>query len=167
MTISPSSMTTRTRTNSRRTNKAPQAHNRRKKCRLRVGIFILRGAPEGQSPQARLPTLPKSEILRLKKQVQGRCACTCSVARAFSTNPNASANTAPPFAVPRLLLQPIPKSEISFFQKKCLHPRIASDIVLTRFSKKPRGCGGIGRRVRFRSVWGQPHEGSSPFTRTT
>ncbi len=31
---------------------------------------------------------------------------------------------------------------------------------------KPRGCGGIGRRVRFRSVWGQPHEGSSPFTRT-
>ena len=28
------------------------------------------------------------------------------------------------------------------------------------------GCGGIGRRVRFRSVWGQPHEGSSPFTRT-
>ncbi len=33
--------------------------------------------------------------------------------------------------------------------------------------KKPRGCGGIGRRVRFRSVWGQPHEGSSPFTRTT
>jgi hypothetical protein len=31
----------------------------------------------------------------------------------------------------------------------------------------PCGCGGIGRRVRFRSVWGQPHEGSSPFTRTT
>ena len=28
------------------------------------------------------------------------------------------------------------------------------------------GCGGIGRRVRFRSVWGKPHEGSSPFTRT-
>ena len=29
-----------------------------------------------------------------------------------------------------------------------------------------RGRGGIGRRVRFRSVWGQPHEGSSPFART-
>ncbi|MEG1518134.1 MAG: hypothetical protein RR360_07365, partial [Raoultibacter sp.] len=25
---------------------------------------------------------------------------------------------------------------------------------------------GIGRRVRFRSVWGQPCEGSSPFART-
>ena len=30
-----------------------------------------------------------------------------------------------------------------------------------------RGRGGIGRRVRFRSVWGQPREGSSPFARTT
>ena len=29
-----------------------------------------------------------------------------------------------------------------------------------------RGCGGIGRRVRFRSVWGSPHGGSSPLTRT-
>ena len=29
------------------------------------------------------------------------------------------------------------------------------------------GHGGIGRRVRFRSVWGQPREGSSPFARTT
>ena len=29
-----------------------------------------------------------------------------------------------------------------------------------------RGRGGIGRRVRFRSVWGQPHGGSSPLART-
>ena len=117
MTISPSSMTTMTRTNSRRTNRAPQAHNRRKKCRLRVGIFILRKAPEGQSPQARLPALSKSEILRLKKQVQGRCACTCSVTRAFSANLNASANAAPSFAAPRLLLQPTTKSNLIFSKK--------------------------------------------------
>ena len=30
-----------------------------------------------------------------------------------------------------------------------------------------RGRGGIGRRVRFRSVWRQLHEGSSPFARTS
>ena len=29
-----------------------------------------------------------------------------------------------------------------------------------------RGYGGIGRRVRFRFLWGQLREGSSPFTRT-
>src|SRR5438105_9417065 len=28
-----------------------------------------------------------------------------------------------------------------------------------------RGCGGIGRRARFRSVWGQPRGGSSPLIR--
>ena len=28
------------------------------------------------------------------------------------------------------------------------------------------GCGGIGRRARFRFLWGQLREGSSPFTRT-
>ena len=28
------------------------------------------------------------------------------------------------------------------------------------------GCGGIGRRVRFRSVWASAHGGSSPLTRT-
>lgn len=27
------------------------------------------------------------------------------------------------------------------------------------------GCGGIGRRARFRFLWGQLREGSSPFTR--
>ena len=32
---------------------------------------------------------------------------------------------------------------------------------------KTRGRGGIGRRVWFRSIWGQPREGSSPFARTT
>ena len=35
-----------------------------------------------------------------------------------------------------------------------------------RYYIPARGRGGIGRRVRFRSVWGQPHEGSSPFART-
>jgi hypothetical protein len=30
---------------------------------------------------------------------------------------------------------------------------------------RPRGCGGIGRRARFRSVWGQPRGGSSPLIR--
>jgi hypothetical protein len=29
------------------------------------------------------------------------------------------------------------------------------------------GCGGIGRRARFRSVWGRPRGGSSPLIRTT
>jgi hypothetical protein len=29
----------------------------------------------------------------------------------------------------------------------------------------PRGCGGIGRRARFRSVWGRPRGGSSPLIR--
>ena len=28
-----------------------------------------------------------------------------------------------------------------------------------------RGCGGIGRRARFRSVWGKPRGGSSPLIR--
>src|SRR6188768_2210595 len=28
-----------------------------------------------------------------------------------------------------------------------------------------RGCGGIGRRARFRAVWGQPRGGSSPLIR--
>jgi hypothetical protein len=32
---------------------------------------------------------------------------------------------------------------------------------------RPRGCGGIGRRARFRSVWGQPRGGSSPLIRIT
>ena len=43
-----------------------------------------------------------------------------------------------------------------------------SGIMFTRFDKKPLLCGrgGIGRRVRFRSVWGQPHGGSSPLART-
>src|SRR3954451_23899683 len=31
----------------------------------------------------------------------------------------------------------------------------------------PRGCGGIGRRARFRSVWGKPRGGSSPLIRTS
>ena len=35
-----------------------------------------------------------------------------------------------------------------------------------RYDSSARGRGGIGRRVRFRSVWGQLHEGSSPFART-
>src|SRR5687768_12301395 len=30
---------------------------------------------------------------------------------------------------------------------------------------QPRGCGGIGRRARFRSVWGRPRGGSSPLIR--
>src|SRR4051812_46560103 len=32
-------------------------------------------------------------------------------------------------------------------------------------SPAPRGCGGIGRRARFRSVWGKPRGGSSPLIR--
>src|SRR4051795_12608402 len=31
----------------------------------------------------------------------------------------------------------------------------------------PRGCGGIGRSARFRSVWGKPRGGSSPLIRTS
>ena len=33
------------------------------------------------------------------------------------------------------------------------------------YNGRPRGCGGIGRRARFRSVWGQPRGGSSPLIR--
>ena len=33
------------------------------------------------------------------------------------------------------------------------------------YNSKARGCGGIGRRARFRFLWGQLREGSSPFTR--
>jgi hypothetical protein len=33
------------------------------------------------------------------------------------------------------------------------------------YTGTPRGCGGIGRRARFRSVWGQPRGGSSPLIR--
>jgi hypothetical protein len=34
-----------------------------------------------------------------------------------------------------------------------------------RYTVGPRGCGGIGRRARFRSVWGKPRGGSSPLIR--
>ena len=34
-----------------------------------------------------------------------------------------------------------------------------------RYTVRPRGCGGIGRRARFRAVWGQPRGGSSPLIR--
>src|SRR5947209_13065490 len=37
----------------------------------------------------------------------------------------------------------------------------------TRLHLSPRGCGGIGRRARFRSVWGKPRGGSSPLIRMT
>src|SRR5262249_44753112 len=30
---------------------------------------------------------------------------------------------------------------------------------------RARGCGGIGRRARFRAVWGRPRGGSSPLIR--
>src|SRR5438309_9723804 len=33
------------------------------------------------------------------------------------------------------------------------------------YTVAPRGCGGIGRRARFRSVWGKPRGGSSPLIR--
>ena len=33
------------------------------------------------------------------------------------------------------------------------------------YTSAARGCGGIGRRARFRSVWGQPRGGSSPLIR--
>ncbi len=33
------------------------------------------------------------------------------------------------------------------------------------YHSRPRGCGGIGRRARFRSVWGKPRGGSSPLIR--
>ena len=42
---------------------------------------------------------------------------------------------------------------------------LAGGIVVTYLLA--RGRGGIGRRVRFRSVWEQSREGSSPFARTT
>src|SRR5579884_3631336 len=34
-----------------------------------------------------------------------------------------------------------------------------------RYTDAPRGCGGIGRRARFRSVWAQARGGSSPLIR--
>ena len=37
---------------------------------------------------------------------------------------------------------------------------------LHRSSIQACGRGGIGRRAWFRSMWGLPHEGSSPFART-
>lgn len=60
-----------------------------------------------------------------------------------------------------------PKPKISLFSKKVLASMNRFGYSTNSLRKKPCGCGGIGRRVRFRSVWGQPHEGSSPFTRTT
>ncbi len=59
-----------------------------------------------------------------------------------------------------------PKPKISLFSKKVLASMNRFGYNTNSLRKKPRGCGGIGRRVRFRSVWGQPHEGSSPFART-
>src|SRR5205823_10963717 len=34
-----------------------------------------------------------------------------------------------------------------------------------RYTVPPRGCGGIGRRARFRSVWAKARGGSSPLIR--
>src|SRR6185369_9152932 len=34
-----------------------------------------------------------------------------------------------------------------------------------RYTVPASGCGGIGRRARFRSVWGKPRGGSSPLIR--
>src|SRR6266511_1380295 len=47
-------------------------------------------------------------------------------------------------------------------------PRLRTRIVYRwlGYTASPRGCGGIGRRARFRSVWGQPRGGSSPLIRT-
>src|ERR687886_1568281 len=42
---------------------------------------------------------------------------------------------------------------------------LATDRLLSS-APAPRGCGGIGRRARFRSVWGEPRGGSSPLIRT-
>src|SRR4029077_15513275 len=33
------------------------------------------------------------------------------------------------------------------------------------YTVRPRGCGGIGRRARFRSVWAKARGGSSPLIR--
>src|SRR3954468_6025591 len=41
---------------------------------------------------------------------------------------------------------------------------LATDPLLSS-APAPRGCGGIGRRARFRSVWGKPRGGSSPLIR--
>src|SRR5690349_2492405 len=35
------------------------------------------------------------------------------------------------------------------------------------YTGRPRGCGGIGRRARFRSVWASARGGSSPLIRIT
>ena len=47
--------------------------------------------------------------------------------------------------------------------------RVRPDIVVMKTTEarigQPGGCGGIGRRARFRAVWGQPRGGSSPLIR--
>src|SRR5213082_3707931 len=43
-------------------------------------------------------------------------------------------------------------------------PRFRKEIV-RGYTVPPRGGGGIGRRARFRSVWGKPRGGSSPLIR--
>src|SRR5256885_9963888 len=47
----------------------------------------------------------------------------------------------------------------------CRASRAPRDRESGGYNPPPRGCGGIGRRARFRSVWGQPRGGSSPLIR--
>ena len=49
------------------------------------------------------------------------------------------------------------QKRIDFFWK------LRYNVMAVQDRAKVRGYGGIGRRARFRSVWEQSHEGSSPF----
>ena len=171
MTISPSSMTTMTRTSSHRTNRPLRPQTCKGMPALCRHFYSAEGTRRNRAAKLGSP--------RSRNQKSSGCKCKCKgkckgVALALAASHLLLQLIRMQAQTPRLRSQcrgylfSQPRNRKShFFKKKCLHPQIASDIVLTRFSKKPRGCGGIGRRVRFRSVWGQPHEGSSPFTRTT
>ena len=63
------------------------------------------------------------------------------------------------------LMPPLPALWLILAKEKS-KKAVAQQVGLVVTYLPARGRGGIGRRVRFRSVWGQPREGSSPFART-
>ena len=116
-------------------------------------------------------TVPKPPVPRrartryLPRRISSRGDVCCCAARGASAG---SLTASPSFALRAavscwdILPQPRPPRPAS---KTCREKHLAGCGACARMTSA-RGRGGIGRRVRFRSVWGQLHEGSSPFART-
>src|SRR5712691_7142434 len=106
----------------------------------------------------------RSSRCAFARTVNTRLSCT-----AFASDGAASVTTtsvregADACATGAALSAAVPASAINTPR---LRPRMVRGSPRARgYNGFPRGCGGIGRRARFRSVWGQPRGGSSPLIR--